>query len=147
MLGERLNFGVITNDDLAHCELLDCDLGFCTLGNLVDGLEFPLPIVKSQDRIIAASGVGRSYQRSWVADWQGSPVYDIDELVRHQDLQDKASIRLTSDSAFLMISTGASGLPPGVRGMPSAARTSFFGGGRREHVMKRTALMDVLEVV
>lgn len=68
MLGEGLNFGVITNDDLAHCELLNGDLGFRALGKLFDGLDFPLAIVESQDRIIASSGVALSYQRSWVAD-------------------------------------------------------------------------------
>lgn len=75
------------------------------------------------------------------------PVYDVDELVKDEDMNKEAKNRLTSDSAFLMMSTGASGLPPGARGMPSAARTSLFGGGRRAHVMKRTALIGVLEVV
>lgn len=28
LLGKRLNFGVVTNDDLAHRELLNGDLGF-----------------------------------------------------------------------------------------------------------------------
>lgn len=64
-----------------------------------------------------------------------------------QDRHEEARIALTSDSAFLIMSTGASSLPPGVRGIPSAARTSFFGGGSRVHVMKRTALIGVLAVV
>lgn len=76
-----------------------------------------------------------------------SPVYDVNELVKDEAMREEARIGLTSDSAFLMMSMGGSGLPPGVRGMRSAARTSFFGGGSRQQVMKRTALIRVLAAV
>lgn len=75
------------------------------------------------------------------------PVYEVEKLLTYQDMRDGGKGTLTSDSAFLMMSTGASGLPPGVTGMRSAARTSFFGGGIKQHVMKRTALIGVLAVV
>lgn len=55
-----------------------------------------------------------------------------------------ARMALTSDSAFLTVSTGGSGLAPGARGIPRAASTARFGGGRSVHVMKRTALIGVL---
>lgn len=66
---------------------------------------------------------------------------------RVRDMYEEGGIGLTSDSAFLVIWTGGSGLAPGEKGMPRAARTCFLEGGRRLHVMKRTALMDVLAVV
>lgn len=78
---------------------------------------------------------------------QHLPIYDVEELDMCQDMYEDARRALTSDSAFLMMGTGVSGLPPGVRGIPRAARTFFFGGGRRPHVIKRTALIGVLAVV
>lgn len=54
---------------------------------------------------------------------------------------------LTSTSAFLIITGTGSGFAPVERGIPRKARTSFFGGARREVVMKRTALMGVLAAV
>jgi hypothetical protein len=59
-----------------------------------------------------------------------------------------AGRKLTSTSAFLTIETGVeSGFPPGASGMPRYARTAFFGGGSRVHVMNLIALSCVLTAI